>query len=121
MDVLSFTTAVSVAVQSGTRVFPSRYGDAAATAYAAQHGAKPAVGRRAVTDASPWSLSPAHLRGAPSVSRLVLPSPNGAAIAPPPRPDCWWSLPACATPRQSAAGSPSTARAHVGHPLVRHS
>lgn len=30
---------------------------------------------------SPWSLSPAHLRRAPFVARLVPPSPNGAAIA----------------------------------------
>ncbi|MBK3566711.1 2-phosphosulfolactate phosphatase, partial [Streptomyces sp. MBT62] len=36
---------------------------------------------------SPWSLSPAHLRRAPFVPRLVLPSPNSAAIvaAAPPR------------------------------------
>ncbi|WP_326719879.1 2-phosphosulfolactate phosphatase [Streptomyces sp. NBC_00243] len=81
VDVLSFSTTVSVAVQMGTQVFPFRYGDEAATAYAAERSAELAVGRRAVTPASPWSLSPAHLRKAPFVSRLVLPSPNGAAIA----------------------------------------
>ncbi|MEV0095209.1 hypothetical protein [Streptomyces sp. NPDC050738] len=32
-------------------------------------------------EASPWSLSPAALRRAPFVPRLVLPSPNGSAIA----------------------------------------
>ncbi|WP_406300630.1 2-phosphosulfolactate phosphatase (plasmid) [Embleya sp. NBC_00888] len=40
-----------------------------------------AVGRRAATGTSPWSLSPAALRAAPFTPRLVLPSPNGSAIA----------------------------------------
>ncbi|MDN3027176.1 2-phosphosulfolactate phosphatase [Streptomyces sp. S.PB5] len=93
VDVLSFTTAVSVAVQQGTRVLPFWLPDGPATApersaaqkaaaiYAQQSGARLAVGRRDVTPATPWSLSPAHLRAAPFVVRLVLPSPNGAAIA----------------------------------------
>jgi len=81
VDVLSFTTTVSVAVQMGTRVFPFRHGDGSAAAFAAQHGAELAVGRSAVTPHSPWSLPPAHLRRAPFTSRLVLPSPNGSAIA----------------------------------------
>ncbi len=34
-----------------------------------------------MTPDSPWSLSPAHMRRAPFVARLVLPSPHGAAIA----------------------------------------
>ena len=53
----------------------------AAAVYARQSGARPAVARRAVTPDNPWSLSPAHPRHAPFVARLVLPSPNGAAIA----------------------------------------
>jgi 2-phosphosulfolactate phosphatase len=44
-------------------------------------GASLAVGRGAVTGASPWSLSPAALRRARFTPRLVLPSPNGSAIA----------------------------------------
>ncbi|MGW1783131.1 2-phosphosulfolactate phosphatase, partial [Streptomyces sp. NPDC002143] len=39
------------------------------------------AGRGSITPATPWSLSPAHLRAAPFVARLVLPSPNGASIA----------------------------------------
>ncbi|MEU6379819.1 2-phosphosulfolactate phosphatase [Streptomyces sp. NPDC046909] len=93
VDVLSFTTAVSVAVRQGTRVLPFWLPDGsvteaersaaekAAAVYARQSGARLAVGRRAVTPDSPWSLSPAHLRAAPFVVRLVLPSPNGATIA----------------------------------------
>ena len=81
IDVLSFTTSVTVAVVRGTRVFPCRWGDEAASVFAAEVGASLAVGRRSVTAACPWSLSPAVLRSAPFTPRLVLPSPNGSAIA----------------------------------------
>ncbi|MEU5958674.1 2-phosphosulfolactate phosphatase [Streptomyces sp. NPDC047525] len=81
VDVLSFTTAVSVAVDAGTRVFPYAWRDESAVAFAAERDAELAVGRRAVTSGSPWSLSPAALRRAPFTPRLVLPSPNGSAIA----------------------------------------
>ena len=40
-----------------------------------------AVGRREVTPEHPWSLSPSALLAAPAPPRLVLPSPNGSAIA----------------------------------------
>ncbi|WP_265569018.1 hypothetical protein [Streptomyces hygroscopicus] len=90
---LSFTTAVSVAVEKGIRILPfwwpggsasevERPGAAkAAAAYARQSGARLAAHRHAVTPETPWSLSPAHLRAAPYVARLVLPAPNGASIA----------------------------------------
>jgi len=81
VDVLSFTTSVTVAVESGTRVFPYRWSDATASAFAEGKGAALAVGRRTATASSPWSLSPAALRRAPFTPRLVLPSPNGSAIA----------------------------------------
>lgn len=81
VDVLSFTTSVTVAVQAGTRVFPYAWRDGTAAEFAARHDAVLAVGRRAVTTESPWSLSPAALRVAPFTPRLVLPSPNGSAIA----------------------------------------
>lgn len=81
VDVLSFTTSVSVAVESGTRVLPYRWRDGSAAAFAAERDAELAVGRRMATAARPWSLSPAALRRAPATPRLVLPSPNGSAIA----------------------------------------
>ncbi|WP_435593584.1 2-phosphosulfolactate phosphatase [Nocardia sp. bgisy118] len=81
VDVLSFTTSVSVAVDAGTRVYPFRRRDERAAAFAAAHDAVLAVGRRAVTEQRPWSLSPTALRLAPPVPRLVLPSPNGSAIS----------------------------------------
>src|SRR5437763_1493771 len=40
-----------------------------------------AAGRRSASAGHPWSLSPAALRAAPAPERLVLPSPNGSAIA----------------------------------------
>jgi len=79
VDVLSFTTSVSVLVEAGTRVYPYPWEDG--RDFARRHGAAIAVGRRAVTAAAPWSLSPAALRRAPATPRLVLPSPNGSAIA----------------------------------------
>ncbi|WP_040778147.1 2-phosphosulfolactate phosphatase [Nocardia pneumoniae] len=81
VDVLSFTTAVSVAVEAGTRVLPYPWRDGSAVGFAAEHDAKLAVGRRAVSEQQPWSLSPAALRRAPAPARLVLPSPNGSAIS----------------------------------------
>ncbi|OKJ65945.1 2-phosphosulfolactate phosphatase [Streptomyces sp. CB02261] len=81
VDVLSFTTAVGVAVEGGTAVHPYRWRDATAVAYAREKGAVLAVGRSEATPAHPWTLSPAALRAAPVPDRLVLPSPNGSTIA----------------------------------------
>lgn len=81
VDVLSFTMVVSVAVERGTAVYPAAWRDARAATLANDVDAALAVGRRSVTREQPWSLSPAALRAAPAPRRLVLPSPNGSAIA----------------------------------------
>ncbi|MGF1430444.1 2-phosphosulfolactate phosphatase [Kitasatospora sp. LaBMicrA B282] len=81
VDVLSFTTSVTVAVEAGVRVYPYAWRDGTAVAFAREKAAELAVGRRAATPQAPWSLSPAALRRAPYTPRLVLPSPNGSAIA----------------------------------------
>lgn len=81
VDVLSFTTAVSVLVERGTVVYPAAWRDERAGTLAQQVGAVLAVGRREATAEHPWSLSPAALRTAAAPERLVLPSPNGSAIA----------------------------------------
>src|ERR1043165_5440824 len=65
IDVLSFTTAVSVVTEAGGLGFPYPGGDASAPGPAERMGAKLAVGRRQATGESPWSLSPAALRAAP--------------------------------------------------------
>ncbi|MGW6569594.1 2-phosphosulfolactate phosphatase [Streptomyces sp. NPDC054975] len=81
VDVLSFTTAVGVAVEGGAAVFPYRWRDETAARYAADRGAALAVGRSEASPTTPWTLSPAALRAAPPTERLVLPSPNGSTIA----------------------------------------
>jgi 2-phosphosulfolactate phosphatase len=81
VDVLSFTTSVTVAVEAGTRVFPYAWGNETAAGFAQRHQARLAAVRRTSSADSPWSLSPAALRRAPFTARLVLPSPNGSAIS----------------------------------------
>jgi 2-phosphosulfolactate phosphatase len=80
VDVLSFSTSVTVAVEAGTRVYPYAWRDETAAAFARERQAELAVGRRAVSADRPWSLSPAALRRAPFTEGLVLPSPNGSEI-----------------------------------------
>lgn len=79
VDVLSFSTAVDIAVGRGMRVHPFPW-DSQAHQYAARVGGAVAVRRSAVTPDQAWSLSPAALLRAPVVPDLVLPSPNGSAI-----------------------------------------
>lgn len=84
VDVLSFTTTLSIAIERGIEVFPFRWRDARAAEHAVRHGATLAVGRfeaRSRGDARHVSLSPASLAEAEGVERLVLPSPNGSSIS----------------------------------------
>lgn len=80
VDVLSFTTTLSVAADRGIEVFPYRWGADGLADFAARRGATAAVGRR-VARPGEVSLSPGTVRRAPDLTRLVLPSPNGSAIA----------------------------------------
>jgi 2-phosphosulfolactate phosphatase len=92
VDVLSFTTTVSVALDQGAEVFPYPWGDESGRAFARRHRAVLAGGRRSeVAAVQPpgaaegslpqVSLSPASIRAAPGLDRIVLPSPNGSALA----------------------------------------
>ena len=84
VDVLSFTTTLSVALERGIEVFPFRWRDSRAAEHALRHGATLAVGRfEALSrgDARHVSLSPASLSEVEGIERLVLPSPNGSTIA----------------------------------------
>jgi 2-phosphosulfolactate phosphatase len=77
VDVLSFSTAVDVAVGRGAAVLPQRYADpAAARAEADARGLQPAGPR----SGSGPSLRPSSLVDLPSGTRLALPSPNGATL-----------------------------------------
>jgi 2-phosphosulfolactate phosphatase len=77
VDVLRFTSAVSAAVESGAQVFPYRWADDGAAAFAASHDAQLAGGR----DDGAASLSPTDLLTLPPGARVVLPSPNGSALS----------------------------------------
>ena len=78
VDVLSFTTCVSMAVDHGIEVHPYRWQDGSAVQYAARVGAVLAEQRGV---AGGVSLSPASIAVARGVDRLVLPSPNGSTLA----------------------------------------
>ncbi|MEU4426843.1 2-phosphosulfolactate phosphatase [Actinoplanes sp. NPDC024001] len=83
IDVLSFTTALTVAVEHGIAVLPYRWRDDSAAEAAGTHGAALAVGRSMAGPAE-ISLSPASISRAVAqhpVERLVLPSPNGSTIS----------------------------------------
>lgn len=81
VDVLSFTTTLTVAVEQGIAVYPFPWAAAEAPAYAEQRGAVLARGRRKGLAAGAVSLSPASFSGLTGVERVVLPSPNGSTIA----------------------------------------
>ena len=78
VDVLSFTTCVDVALGRGAEVFPYKMNDGGAIDFAESIGAEMAGSR---DDAARFSLSPASLAAASSGDRIVLPSPNGSALA----------------------------------------
>lgn len=77
VDVLRFTTAVSAALESGCAVYPYRWADDQAHDYARARGAVLAGDR----DHGAPSLSPTDLLSIGRPMRLVLPSPNGSALA----------------------------------------
>lgn len=78
VDVLSFSTAVDVAVDAGAVVLPYRWRDGTEAAYAADRGATLAAAPRTLDRPS---LSPSSLQGLASGTRIVLPSPNGSALS----------------------------------------
>ena len=77
VDVLSFSTAVSIAAEQGAIVYPYRVGDHSAAAFADRVGARLA-GVRGETG---LSLSPPSLASLGPGDRVVLPSPNGATCS----------------------------------------
>jgi 2-phosphosulfolactate phosphatase len=77
VDVLRFTTAVEAAVTRGVAVYPCRWRDATAAAFADSVQALLADGR----DPAGPSLSPSSMDALASGASLVLPSPNGSTCA----------------------------------------
>lgn len=81
VDVLSFTTTLSVALERGIDVYPYPWAASDAPAYADERDAVLAVGRRAGLAEGRVSLSPASFEEISGIARVVLPSPNGSAIS----------------------------------------
>jgi 2-phosphosulfolactate phosphatase len=79
VDVLSFSTAVDIAISAGAFVKAST-SSVCADEEARQFGALSAVSRKKRSDAMPYSLSPDTLSALPAGTRLILPSPNGATL-----------------------------------------
>ena len=79
VDVLSFSTAVDVALGRGASVLPYRWKDDSAARFAAEQEAVLASHDRRFMDS--YSLSLASLNTLPQGAQLVLPSPNGAMLS----------------------------------------
>jgi 2-phosphosulfolactate phosphatase len=79
VDVLSFTTSVDIAVARGATVYPYRWKDDSAIAYANDRAAELASTRDRFEGR--YSLAPSSLTTVPPGLRLVLPSPNGSTLA----------------------------------------
>lgn len=77
VDVLSFSTAVDIAVARGAVVLPYRWHDGSEAAFAEANGAVLAARRPGRGE---LSLRPSSLVGIDNGTRLVLPSPNGSAL-----------------------------------------
>lgn len=73
VDVMSFSTAVDVAVSRGARILPLPWRDARAAAAAKAAGA-------VLGGEKSWSLRPSSLLDIPAGTLLALPSPNGATL-----------------------------------------
>ena len=76
VDVLRFTTAVSVAVERGCAVYPSPWQDGSAETWARERG----IAVAGLRDDGSLSLSPTDLGRMDLPERLLLPSPNGSAL-----------------------------------------
>lgn len=78
VDVLSFTTSVTIACARGAEVLPYKWRDGDEAAFAEAHGAVLAGPGRALDR---LSLSPTSIECFAGPGRIVLPSANGSAIA----------------------------------------
>ncbi|HGM7027521.1 TPA: 2-phosphosulfolactate phosphatase [Serratia liquefaciens] len=80
VDVMSFSTCVSLAVENGARIYPYSWKDESANEYGMKIGAKVANPNRRF-NGEDYSLSPVSIQNITDGEKLVLPSPNGSAIS----------------------------------------
>jgi len=76
VDVMSFSTAVTIATSRDANVYPYQFKDDSRFEFAQAVNAELAGSR----GKSKYSLSPVSLMAIPSGTRLVLPSPNGSSL-----------------------------------------
>src|SRR5215469_4131821 len=81
VDVLSFSTAVAVAVARGASVIPFPLEDRKAARQAAAAARAVLAEPRSSTTNAGYSLSPQSLATIPSGAKLLLPSPNGSRLS----------------------------------------
>lgn len=80
IDVMSFSSCVSLAVEKGARIYPYPWKTDSAHAYARLRAAQVASVRSRFTGEG-YSLSPTSIQHINKGDALVLPSPNGSALS----------------------------------------
>jgi 2-phosphosulfolactate phosphatase len=80
VDVLTFSTAVDVAVSRGGTVYPFPFDELSAAQIAA-NGVGAVLAQKRGQAAGAFSLSPASLLALPRGTKLMLPSPNGSRLS----------------------------------------
>jgi len=81
VDLMSFSTAIDVAVAHGAAAYPCQFAKGASKALALRVGGIETVARRATTSAEPFSLSPATMALARPGMKIIVASPNGAQVS----------------------------------------
>jgi 2-phosphosulfolactate phosphatase len=82
VDVLSFSTSVSIACANGARVVPAPTEEVVAQSLATAHNAKLAVKRSQwQPDSGDVCLSPLSMQSLTAEDTIVLPSPNGSTLS----------------------------------------
>jgi len=79
VDVLSFSTSVDIATNNGAIIYPYRWKDESAVAFAESQGCELADFDR--KNKNGFTLSPSSLQGISESTKLVLPSPNGSTLS----------------------------------------
>lgn len=80
VDVMSFSSCVSIAVDNGARIYPFPWKDKSALEYSARRGIRTASFDRRFTGEG-YSLSPKSLQHITRGESILLPSPNGSSVS----------------------------------------
>ncbi|MGC1675940.1 MAG: 2-phosphosulfolactate phosphatase [Candidatus Binataceae bacterium] len=81
VDLMSFSTAIDVAVSHGAAAYPCQFAAGASKALALRVGGIETVARRATSSAQPFSLSPSTMALARPGMKIIVASPNGAQVS----------------------------------------